>query len=170
MAEVITRALTASLPVEVSSAGTLPTHSMPSPPETQRAAARLGYDLSDHSSRGLAEEDPASADLVIGFELGHIATAVVEYDTEASKTWLLPQLVKTLEATPPLSSQDDPLVRPGSLISAAHQLRGTRPPTFEDQIADPMGRPASIHEAMARTIDDLCKRMVAQLFTNDLDG
>ena len=169
LAEVITRTLTAGLPVEVSSAGTLPTQSIPSPAETQRAAASLGYDLSGHSSRGLAEEDPASADLVIGFELGHVATAVVEHHTEASRTWLLPQLVRTLEATPSRSS-DDPLVRPGRLISAAHEMRGPRPTTLEDQIPDPMGRPASIHEATARTIDDLCKRMVALLFTNNRNG
>ena len=169
VAEVITRALTAGLPVEVSSAGTLPTQSMPSPAETQRAAATLGYDLSGHSSRGLAEQDPASADLVIGFELGHIATAVVEYETEASRTWLLSQLVRTLEATPSGSS-DDPLVRAGKLISAAHEMRGPRPTTLEDQIADPIGRPASIHEATARTIDDLCKRMAALLFTDSRNG
>ncbi len=43
-----------------------------SPPEAQEAAARLGYDLSNHISRSIAEYRPQSGDLLLAMEYKQI--------------------------------------------------------------------------------------------------
>ncbi|MGH2750802.1 MAG: low molecular weight phosphatase family protein [Actinomycetota bacterium] len=163
LAEVMTRALTAELPVEVSSAGTHAVHPTPSPAESLWAATMLGYDLNAHLSRPLEDAKPEAADLVIGFELGHVATAVVDRDADRTKTFLLPQLVRELENLDPVAS-GDPVVGARAQVAAAHDRRGSAPPMLEDQIADPMGRSPRTHEEAARTIEALCRALVAGLF------
>jgi protein-tyrosine phosphatase len=165
LAEVITRTLTEGLPVEVSSAGTDIGHPAPSPKKTLKAASMLGYDLGEHRSRPLNEEELDSADLVIGFEIAHVAAAVIERKTERAKTWLLPQLVGTLErvASEPLADPEDLADVARSRLAAADALRSSASPMLGDQIADPIGRSSRVHQATARTIEDLCKRMVPLL-------
>jgi protein-tyrosine phosphatase len=165
LAEVITRTLTEGLPVGVSSAGTDIGHPAPSPKKTLKAASMLGYDLGEHRSRPLNEGELDSADLVIGFEIAHVAAAVIERKTDRAKTWLLPQLVGTLErvaAEPPADPEDLAGVA-RSRLAAADALRSSASPMLGDQIADPIGRSSRVHQATARTIDDLCKRMVPLL-------
>jgi protein-tyrosine phosphatase len=167
LAEVITRTLTGGVPVGVSSAGTDIGHPAPSPKKTLKAASMLGYDLGEHRSRPLNEEELDSADLVIGFEIAHVAAAVIERKTERAKTWLLPQLVGTLErvaAGPPADPEDLAGVA-RSRLAAADALRSSASPMLGDQIADPIGRSSRVHQATARTIDDLCKRMVPLLLS-----
>jgi protein-tyrosine phosphatase len=165
LAEVITRTLTEGLPVDVSSAGTDIGHPAPSPKKTLKAASMLGYDLGEHRSRPLNEEELDSADLVIGFEIAHVAAAVIERKTERAKTWLLPQLVGTLErvASEPLADPEDLADVARSRLAAADALRSSASPMLGDQIADPIGRSSRVHQATARTIEDLCKRMVPLL-------
>jgi protein-tyrosine phosphatase len=167
LAEVITRTLTEGLPVDVSSAGTDIGHPAPSPKKTLKAASMLGYDLGEHRSRPLNEEELDSADLVIGFEIAHVAAAVIERKTDRAKTWLLPQLVGTLErvaaAAEPLADPEDLAGVARSRLAAADALRSSASPMLGDQIADPIGRSSRVHQATARTIEDLCKRMVPLL-------
>jgi protein-tyrosine phosphatase len=166
VAEVVTRTLTDGMPVNVSSAGTDVGNPAPSPKKTLKAASMLGYDLGEHRSRRLADAALDSADLVIGFEIGHVAAAVIERGTDRAKTWLLPQLVTTLERGPAAASSDpEDLVRDArARLAAADEQRRSASPMLGDQLADPIGRSARVHQATARTIDDLCKRMVAGLF------
>ena len=166
LAEVITRSLTEGLPVEVSSAGTDVLGSVPSPKRTLKAASKLGYDLGEHRSRPLADADLDSAGLVVGFEVPHVATAVIERGADRSRTWLLPQLVRALEGGPAGTqrSSGDLIAGARSRLSRAAERRSSAPPMMGDQIADPIGRSARTHESTARTIDDLCRRMVAGLF------
>jgi protein-tyrosine phosphatase len=170
LAEVITRTLSEGLPVDVSSAGTNVSHSSPSPNNTLQAASMLGYDLGEHRSRPLRAEELNVADLVVGFEIAHVATAVIEWETERAKTWLLPQLVETLERIPvePPPDPEDLAGIARSRLAAANALRSSAPPMLGDQIADPIGRASRVHQATARTIDDLCRRMVPLLFRASL--
>ena len=169
VAEVVTRTLTEGLPVNVSSAGTDVGHPRPSPKKTLKAASMLGYDLGEHRSRRLTDEELDSADLVVGFEIAHVAAAVIERGTDRAKTWLLPQLVSTLERGPvePPSDPQDLVGTARARLAAADAQRSSASPMLGDQIADPMGRRARVHEATARTIDDLCKRMVPLLLSGD---
>ena len=165
MAEVVTRTLTVGLPVNVSSAGTAAGRPAPSPKKTLKAASMLGYDLGDHRSRPLDNAELNAADLVVGFEIAHVATAVIERNTDRGKTWLLPQLVGMLEKVPagrPWPS-DDLVTVARARLAAADGQRSSASPMLGDQIADPIGRPARVHQETARTIEDLCKRMVPLL-------
>jgi len=165
MAEVVTRTLIEGLPVNVSSAGTSVGHSAPSPKKTLKAASALGYDLGDHRSRPLDDAELDAADLVIGFEIAHVAAVVIERNTDRSKTWLLPQLVGMLETLPAEapSDSDDLATVARARLAAADGQRSSASPMLGDQIADPIGRSGRVHQATARTIEDLCKRMVALL-------
>jgi protein-tyrosine phosphatase len=163
LAAAITRSLTAGLPVEVSSAGTMALPPTPVPPETRLAASSLGYELGDHRSRPMTEVEPTSFDLVIGFELRHIATAVVDHETDRTKTFLLRQLVNSLPQ--PVDG------RPGNqgavarvLVADANERRGKTPPSLADMIPDPIGRSSRTHMETARTIDELCRQLVGRLF------
>jgi protein-tyrosine phosphatase len=171
VAEVVTRTLTEGLPVNVSSAGTDVVHPAPSPKKTLRAVSMLGYDLGEHRSRPLSDEELEVADLVVGFEIAHVAAAVIERGTDRAKTWLLPQLVATLERGPePASLPADPVGMARARLAAADARRSYASPMLDDQIADPIGRAARVHQATARTIDDLCKRMVPLLLASDPSG
>jgi protein-tyrosine phosphatase len=165
MAEVVTRTLIEGLPVNVSSAGTSVGHAAPSPKKTLKAASALGYDLGDHRSRPLDNAELNAADLVVGFEIAHVAAAVIEHDADRAKTWLLPQLVGMLERLPaqPPSDSDDLVTVARARLAAAHGQRSSASPMLGDQIADPIGRSGRVHQATARTIEDLCKRMVPLL-------
>ena len=172
VAEVVTRTLTEGLPVNVSSAGTDVVHPAPSPKKTLKAASMLGYDLGEHRSRPLTDDKLAFADLVVGFEIAHVAAAVIERGTDRAKTWLLPQLVAALERGPvePPSDPEDLVGIARARLAAAEAQRSLASPMLGDQIADPMGRSARVHQATARTIDDLCKRMVPRLLASDPSG
>jgi protein-tyrosine phosphatase len=163
LAAVITRSMTAGLPVEVSSAGTMALPPTPSPPETLLAASSLGYQLGDHRSTPITEVDPASFDLVIGFELQHIATALVDYEADRTKTFLLRQLGNSFEQSS-AGPRGNRVARARALVAEANERRGTTPPGLADMIADPLGRSARIHMETARTIDALCRTLVTRLF------
>jgi protein-tyrosine-phosphatase len=149
----------------VSSAGTSVRHSAPSPKKTLKAASALGYDLGDHRSRPLDDAELDAADLVIGFEIAHVAAVVIERNTDRAKTWLLPQLVGMLErvAVEAPSDSDDLVTVARARLAAADGQRSSASPMLGDQIADPIGRSGRVHQATARTIEDLCKRMVPLL-------
>ncbi|MGH2779582.1 MAG: hypothetical protein ACRDJB_13150 [Actinomycetota bacterium] len=163
LAAVITRSLTEGLPVDVSSAGTIALPPTPSPPDTILAASTLGYELADHRSTPLAEVDAGSFDLVIGFELQHVAAAIIDHEADRARTFLLRPLVDELKgatAGPP----GNRVAEARALIAGANERRGTTPPRLSDMVPDPMGHPARIHMEAARTIDELCHSLVARLF------
>jgi hypothetical protein len=74
-------------------------------------------------------------------------------------------LVGTLErvAEKPPEDPEDLAGVARSRLAAADALRSSASPMLGDQIADPIGRSSRVHQATARTIDDLCKRMVPLL-------
>ena len=91
IAEALTARLTEGLPVEVSSAGTLDLGAVGVLPEALALAPELGVDLSAHRTRCVRDVDLREADLVLGFELTHLATAVVECGAARERTFTLPR-------------------------------------------------------------------------------
>ena len=77
----------------VESAGTLELGARPAFAETIEEGGRLGVDLSGHRARYLGRVDLSSADLVLGFEQMHVATAVVDAGAERDRSFTLPELV-----------------------------------------------------------------------------
>jgi protein-tyrosine phosphatase len=166
-AEVALRRLGGSLPLRVTSCGTLDLEAEPSTAEMISAAHALGLDLDAHRSRHLSLATLEHADLVLGFELNHVAAAVVDGGVPAEKVFFLKEIVRLLEAVPP-SSERDPESRARAKIGRAAELR-----SFDhghrtgDGISDPFGRSGRVYSETATLIQDLCRRLIAGLFGVD---
>ena len=156
--------LTRDLPVDVGSAGTLDSNPFPAPPEIIGVAKHQGLDLSEHMSKSLSVVDLRRADLVVGFELAHVAAAVVQVNAPAEKTFTLPELDRLLRQVGPLPDAGT-IERARIAIARAHQHRtsATRFVTGEE-VRDPFGGSKRGYEDMAAQITSMCEGIVSQLF------
>lgn len=162
-AEAFLRERTAGLSVEVTSAGTLDIADVAGPSDMVAAVRALGVDMSAHRSRGFGAIDLAGADLVIGFERDHVATAVIGGGAAAERSFLLRELVRLLRQVDP--GGDEPETRARAAVAAAHELRGRNPMFVADEeLADPIGRGAKVYQASARDIAALCEELATLLF------
>ena len=153
-----------SLPLRVSSGGTLNLGAEPSTDEMIAAARDLGLDLIDHRSRHLSQIDLRSADLILGFELNHVAAAVVDGGAPSEKVFYLREIVRLLEGIP-FEEQDDPEAGAKDRIRRAAERRSfDRSHRAGEGIPDPFGRSERVYAATAGTILDLSRRLVAGLF------
>ena len=163
-AEVALRRLGDSLPLHVTSCGTLDLAAEPSTPEMISAARALGLDLDAHRSRHLSLGNLEHADLVLGFELNHVAAAVVDGGVPAEKVFFLKEIVRLLEAVPP-SPEMDPERRARARIKRAAELRSVdHGHRTGEGISDPFGRSDRVYAETAGLIQDLCRRLIAGLF------
>lgn len=163
-AESFVRHLATGLPLEVASAGTLGIENVPAAPEAITFASSVGVDLSGHKSRPLTSAQAGLADLVCGFELIHVSTAVVEGGASPERTFTLPEIVKLLEAVGP-SGELEPEARARDRVARAHSLR-VQPAAYVpgQEIADPIGRSQLEQERTLRRIWELCGGLVEGLF------
>lgn len=162
-AEVALRRLGGSLPLRVTSCGTLDLAAEPSTFEMISAARVLGLDLDPHRSRHLADSDLQNADLILGFERDHLSAAV-DGGAPAAKVFFLKEIVRLLEAIPP-SPEEDPERRARSRIERAAELRSRdRDERTGEGIPDPFGGSDRVYAETARLIEDLCRRLIAGLF------
>ncbi|MDQ5815873.1 MAG: hypothetical protein M3516_06240, partial [Actinomycetota bacterium] len=153
-----------SLPLRVSSGGTLDLDGEPSTEEMIAAARDLGLDLVDHRSRHLSQIDLRNADLILGFELNHVAAAVVDGGASSDKVFYLREIVRLLEGIP-FADQADPEAGARDRIRRADELRSfDRSHRAGESIPDPFGGSARVYAETAGTILDLCGRLVAGLF------
>jgi protein-tyrosine phosphatase len=153
---------TEGLPVRVRSLGTLDVGPVSVLPEALEEAASLGLDLSAHRACKLTGEDLSDADLVVGFERMHVASAVVEAGARRERTFTLPELVGLLDAIGPLSGRD-PVERARSALQAAHESRPASH-ALVPQVADPLGRPRRAQTKTAKQLEELVSRLAAELF------
>lgn len=164
IAEAALRRAVGSSDVSVESAGTMgtPTREVP---EAMIAAQRLGLDLSRHVPRALADLDLDVFDLIIGFELSHVASAVVEARVDPAKTFTLREIVRLADLAGPEAGGNAELAL-RAVVKAANRSRGASP-TFDpdDAIEDPIGRGQAAADRCAQEIDSLC-RALARLVWN----
>ena len=140
----------------VGSAGTLELGAMPAFAETIEEGRRLGVDLSGHRARSLGRVDLSSADLVLGFEQMHVATAVVDAGAERDRSFTLPELVDLLDPGPGT---------PREAIARANAYRSAERRTLQTpEISDPAGRGSNAFREAADEIDDLVTKLVIRLF------
>lgn len=160
------RRLTTDLPVEVTSAGTLELGAKPALPEAVTAARRIGLDLDEHLSRHLTEADLGGADLVIGFEIAHVAAAVVEGGADVSRTFTIREFLRLLSGAPPVEPEADLEARARAVVQMAHNQR-KKGPNFVpgEDLDDPLGRGSEYFDSVAETIEALSRRMFVELFT-----
>ena len=142
--------------MEVASFGTLDLGPVPALPEAVALAGELGLDLSGHRARHLA--DLRGQDLVVGFERGHMAAAVVDAGAAVERTFTLSELVELLDrlSAPPRDAR--------GRIEAAH---AARPPDFRNrplEIRDPLGLPPPAQRAIARAVQEEVSELAAALF------
>jgi protein-tyrosine phosphatase len=162
IAEAVLRRATEGLPVRVRSFGTMdlpPGHALP---EALELAPSYGLDLMSHRSRPLAGEDLADADLVIGFELMHVSTAVVGAGAQRERTFLITELISGLDEIAPHPA-DGVVERARAVVRQADEARQAAtgiPP----EIADPIGGPAAGYRRSAAEVYRLTSRVAERLF------
>jgi low molecular weight protein-tyrosine phosphatase len=163
LAEVLLRDLTEGLPVDVSSAGTLSLGEVPALPEAIEAATAMGLDLNPHRFRHFRNAALADADLVLGFERAHVATAVVDGAAKPERTFTVPELVELLRQVEPRAH--DPIDRAREAIALAHGARSARPPLLDlSELGDPYGRSQRVYRETAERVETLCEELAARLF------
>jgi protein-tyrosine-phosphatase len=138
---------------------------VPALPEAIELAKTLDVDLAGHRAAGLSEIDLEPLDLVLGFELMHVRTAVVDAAAAIERTFTLPELVRLLEALPEPASRPDAAEQARARVKQAHE---SRPPGFRraavEEVPDPLGRPAHEQRRVATAVDDLVRRLAHLLF------
>lgn len=152
----------AALPVEVGSAGTLPRPPSPVLLEAGAIATQLGLDVALHRSSHVGSHDLSSVDLVIGFELHHVAGAVVDGNAPASKTFLLKELVRLAGAV--ARPHADPLARARSVVELADAMRRETGQVLGEEIRDPAGRRIKSFREIVFEVTRACDEMIALLF------
>jgi protein-tyrosine-phosphatase len=164
IAEAYLRRATDGLPVVVESAGTLDLEPGPALPEAIEAARGYGLDLSKHRSRCLIGLDFSDADLVLGFEQQHIATAVVDGGANGTKAFLMAELIRLLkEAQIPHSDDVEERARQAVKAASDARLRASRFVPGEE-LADPIGKGEKAFEETARAVTAACTDLCLALF------
>jgi protein-tyrosine phosphatase len=152
------------LPLRVSSVGTANLGPARALPEAVELASEFGVDLSSHRARTLRNFDLSGADLVLGFEVAHVAEAVVEASAAIDRTFTLVELVELLHLID-APNEEDPVERARQVVARAHAARpkqGMRAPDY--QIRDPLGGPAHVYRETAWRLRELSRRLLEGLF------
>lgn len=164
LAEILLRELTSDQSVDVSSCGTLELGPVPALAEALEAATGFGLDLSSHRGRSIREADLGTADLVLGFERHHVATAVVDGGAPPERTFTLPELISLLRDIDVQTSLD-PVARARDAVARAHAARSGQSNFIDlSEVADPFGASRKVYRDTASRIDVLCGELAARLF------
>jgi protein-tyrosine-phosphatase len=164
IAEALLNRLTAGLPVQATSAGTLELGAVPALPEALELAPSLDLDLSLHRARCVRGIDLSDADLVLGFEYLHIATAVADAGARRERTFTLPELDELLGTDSPEEAGGvDPVAHAREAVQRAHEtrLRAAGPPL---ELADPLGGTPEVFRMTAFDVKKLTERLARRLF------
>lgn len=163
LAEAALRRAVGPLPVRVESAGTMAATARPVK-EALVAASRLGLDLSEHSARTILDLDMKIYDLILGFELAHVAALVVDSAAPPEKVFTLPEAVRLI-SNPSVAGHQDPASRLRSAVAEAHRSRQENPRFhITDQIDDPIGRGQATVDRCAKTINTLCLELAHRMW------
>jgi protein-tyrosine-phosphatase len=165
VAEGFLRLLLEGLPVRISSAGVLDLGPVPALAETIDTAAALGLDVSAHRASCIVSRDLSHADLVIGFEQKHVATAVVDGKSPRERTFTLVEIVNLLERVLPATTLE-PAARARQAVAQADALRRDRQEPAPE-IADPLGESIDVYRSTIMRVRDLSEQLAVQLFGFD---
>lgn len=156
------RQATNGLPVHVSSLGTMNESGVPALADAVELGAAAGFDLGEHQSNTLLGQDLSDADLVVGFERNHVASAVVEASAHREKTFGVYELAELLARIEPPNDLP-PVEQAREAVSRAHEARiaGARPFRV---LGDPVGRGRSVAAETAEQVGDQTARIAFGLF------
>lgn len=145
----------------VQSAGTRATSGMPPTDEAIAAVAALDCDVAGHRSRTLDPADIAAADVIVTMAREHVRDLVVKHRDAWTRTFTLREVVRRADEIGARDEGNEESLRAwagrlGALRSTASLLDESQ----DDDIPDPIGRPASFYADTAATLDDLITRFV----------
>jgi protein-tyrosine-phosphatase len=163
IAEAVLREAVNGLPVSVGSAGTLDLRPGPAFPEAVEIGQSYGLDLASHRSRCVVGLDLSGADLVLGFEPIHVASAVVDAGARRERSFLLPELVGYLNGIDPPEGAET-VERARSAVEAANEERARSGSPTPEEIADPVGGPRAAFVATAEQVRRLTLSLAEALF------
>lgn len=136
---------------------------MPPLIEALAEAERFELDISGHRARALHGQDLSSADLVLGFERIHLASAVVDANATRERTFTLPELVELLDQIDP-RGRGDVVERARSVVGLAAEVRRSRGvEPLLPEIADPWGGPPEVYRETAERVIELTRRLGERL-------
>jgi protein-tyrosine phosphatase len=163
LAAALFRRATEGLPVDVRSLGTLQNDGYPALEDAVGTARALGLDLSAHRSCCIDGADLSQVDLVLGFELHHVARAVVDAGAVFERTFLLVELVDYLEiAAPP--SHADVVEQARAAVAEAARLRASTQQGAMPEISDPYGLPPRQTRRIVEEVASRTSRLADLLF------
>ena len=147
--------------VRVSSRGTLALGPLAALPEMVQAARSVGIDLAAHTAQPIAPGELAETDLVLGFELDHVASAVVDGRARRDVVFTLPGLLQLVPAAP--ATGESPGERLEDVVRGANlrQAGGDRLKPLT--IADPLGQRQSVFDRLVGELDELTGRLARVL-------
>jgi protein-tyrosine phosphatase len=127
------------------------------------AMARRGIDIDGHRSRYLNAQLVQPADLVLGMERQHVREVAVLEMGAFHRTFTLPELARLARAQGPRREGEDldAYLRRLAAGRRPADLLGERP---DDEVADPIGRPARDYERTAAQLEELVNVVVDHLF------
>ncbi len=96
----------------VDSAGTLGIEDRPAAPEAVETLREVGLDLSEHRSKGIAEIDLVSSDVVLGMEPAHWESLDARFARGPSVRWLLRAFESGPRPDPSAQELQDPIGQP----------------------------------------------------------
>lgn len=163
LAAALIRAEVAALPVDVTSFAASGRSGAAALRQALERGAPLGVDLGSHVSTRLGAGELAGADLVLGFERTHVASAVVDGRAPRQRAFTLPEFVPLAESVQ-VPAERDPVRRARAVVAAAAAARAAAPGTPLAELGDPAGGPERGYDAAAREIDVLSRRLVRVLF------
>jgi protein-tyrosine-phosphatase len=156
--------LAGTAPVQVSSLGLVELGPVPPLPEAVAEAERFELDISAHRARALHGQDLAGADLVLGFERIHLATAVVDANAARERTFTLPEIVELLDTVDP-RGRGDVVERARRVVDLADDVRRSRGAgPLLPEIADPWGGPPEVYRETAERVLELSRALGERLF------
>jgi protein-tyrosine-phosphatase len=163
LAEGQIRSLSADKPIRVRSLGLVDLGPVPPLPEALAEASRFELDISAHRARPLHGEDLSGADLVLGFERIHVATAVVEANAPRERTFTLPELVELLDGLETLGG-GDPVGRAKRIVALAGEARRSLEANpVLPEIPDPWGGQPELYRRTGERVIELSRALSEHL-------
>jgi len=151
----------------VSSAGTHGWEGAHATREGIEAAAELGVDTSQHRGRRLTRTIAVEADLLLCMASDH-RDALRDGFGLGERAFTLKELVRLAETLPPADAAAGPDGFVDRVTAAdVARRRGGAQPSFDDDIADPLGQPLQAYRGIAWEIQSWTDRLVDGLFGSD---
>jgi protein-tyrosine phosphatase len=143
---------------EVASAGVL-RGGAPLAPETLRVLAQRGIDGGDRRSQQISRELVSRSALILGMDRGHVREVAVLDGDAWRRTFTLKEAVRRAHDIGPRRFAE-PLATWAERLGAGRSPNDMLGQSSDDDIADPMGAPYSVHEQTALVIDELVEELV----------